>query len=91
MSEFCLRRQLKTRSLAPRMLCRTAHYLRKYTQWETLMMVVRAVRKLCISNAVSGNQEVQSLRNFHGTILGRFSNNAAVAMPGSPFGGTDQL
>jgi hypothetical protein len=42
MSEFCLRRQLKTRSLAPRMLCRTAHYLRKYALWKTLMIVVRA-------------------------------------------------
>jgi hypothetical protein len=42
MSELCLRRQLKTRSLVPRALCKTAQYLRKCAQWKTLMVVVRA-------------------------------------------------
>ncbi len=38
------------------------------------------IRELPIANTMTGQQEVQSLRDFRGALLGRFSNAAAVAL-----------
>jgi hypothetical protein len=81
MSEFCLRIQPKTRSLASRVLCRTAHYLRKYAQWKTLMIVVRAQSGLENYTFLTPSSEVRDANVYAGfrkPISRGFSNNNEI-------------